>query len=150
MKTAPMDIITGCTMMKPNDFIYNSDMQSLSNSNSGELTFTLNQGLVVQPNSLIASQSIQATASSSILRMAIEMSDYAPDQWWPSRSYTASISAHAVDPQYTVTSALVTFSAHRLIGNEICFVLCSTNNVAVELDESLTFRIKYRALTQPV
>lgn len=153
MTVAPTAITTGSITMKPNDFIFNSDMQSLSNSTSGEVTFSVSNGQIVTENTLIDYRIVKVPSPNAVLRMAIEMRDYDSGIWWPSRSYAAFVQGHSADSGYLTNGVILDFSAHRISNDEICFVMCAfaeLGNYRIQIDQDRTFRIKYRLLTQPV
>jgi hypothetical protein len=142
--------------MKPNNYIYNSDTQSLGNYEGGTITFHVNNGQIIDPSAIIASQTIRARhGGMELLRMMTQVSTR-PGSWFPGNTFGWDVLAHSADSGYITNYQAFYVSAHRHGNGDITFRLSSGdmgypyNRFRTQLEESCTWTVKYRLFRQPV
>ncbi len=141
--------------MRPNNYIFNSDTQSLGNYEGGTVTFSVDNGQIINPATLIASRTISSRGDAEILRMMTEVSTN-PGVWIPGNAMGWSVNAHSADAGFITDSQDFYVSAERRRGGDIVFKLSSGdmgypyNRFRTQLEQACTWTIKFRLLRQPV
>lgn len=142
--------------MRPNNYIYNSDTQSLGNYEGGTITFHVDNGQTIDPAAIIASQTIRAShGGTEILRMMTQVSSH-PGTWFPGNVFGWDLSAHSADSGYVTNTQDFYVTAYRHGNGDITFRLSSGdmgypyNRFRTQVEEACTWTIKYRLFRQPV
>ncbi len=136
--------------MKPNDYIYNSDTQSLANYMNGTGALSTTSGQVINGPTVLDSVTVSAAEDASVLKMAVCTSTN-PTSWFPYKAYVATVSATDVASGSTF-NLRVYLSAHRLPSGRLYFCLCSgkeTGSASTRIEDAVAFNFKYRLITQP-
>jgi len=136
--------------MKPSNYIFNTDTQSLGNYLDGSGSLSVSSGQVINGPAILDSIIVSAVEDSAVLKMAVRTSDDLT-RWFPYKVYVTTVPATVTSTGSTI-DLRVYLSAHRLSSGELYFCICSgkeTSSTTVRINQDMTFEFRYRLITQP-